>query len=40
MLAGVIVVKLGEPSDSAAESLTVEPLPVVPRDDSLEPVAA
>ena len=40
MLAGVIVVKLGEPTDSTPESLTVEPLPATPRDDSLEPVAA
>jgi len=40
MLAGVIVVKLGEPTDSPAESLTVEALPMAPRDDTMEPVAA
>ena len=39
VLAGVIVVKLGEPSQVAAE-LTVEPLPVTELGDSAEPVPA
>ena len=39
VLAGVVVVKLGEPSLESAET-TVEPLPVVHLDDAGEPVAA
>ena len=40
MLAGVIVVKLGEPADSPLESLTVEPLPAGALEASPEPVGA
>ena len=39
VLAGVIVVKLGEPSAAPAE-LTVEPLPVGPAEPGLEAVPA
>lgn len=39
VLAGVIVVKLGEPSPEPSE-LTIEPLPVGPSEDSTEALAA
>ena len=39
VLAGVIVVKLGEPTAAPAE-LTVEPLPVGPTEPGLEPIPA
>ncbi len=40
MLAGVIVVKLGEPAEPALESLTVEPLPVDPLEGTPERIPA
>jgi len=40
MLAGVIVVKIGEPADAPLESLTVEPIPVGPFEGRPAPLAA